>query len=273
MPDLTPSMVAVLLVCAATLLPAQSTAAQTLARRVLDESFDGKTLTDFGAAVLAANNVALVSGKGVNNSNAIRVDYRGSSRGGERVIVNYKLPPSLHYTLSFDVNFCSGFDFRKGGKLHGLGPASPVAGGNRVSPSRWSARAMFRRDGGLQTYIYSQNMKGRYGDVVIAKNFRFERGRYYALSLQVALNNPPSENNGYMRIYVDGALVADHRSIKYRSTETLDSHINTLMFNTFHGGHTADWAPRNADESYAVTCAYFDNYSVSPALTVKRRPG
>jgi hypothetical protein len=274
MPDLTPCMVAVLLVCAATfLLPAQSPMAQTLARRVLDESFDGKTLTDFGTAVVAANNVSLASGKGVNHSNAIRVAYRGNSRGSERVIVNYKLPPSLYYTLSFDVNFCSEFDFRKGGKLHGLGPARPVAGGNRISPSRWSARAMFRRDGGLQTYIYSQNMKGRYGDVVIAKNFRFERGHYYALSLQVVLNNPASESNGYMRIYVDGALVAEHRGIKFRSAETLDSHINTLMFNTFHGGHSPDWAPRQADGSYAVTCAYFDNYSVSPSLTVKRGRG
>src|SRR5690606_18664076 len=122
-------------------------------------------------------------------------------------------------------------------------------------------------------FPYTTLFRSRYGDVVIAKNFRFERGHYYALSLQVVLNNPASESNGYMRIYVDGALVAEHRSIKFRSAETLDSHINTLMFNTFHGGHSADWAPRKADGSYAVTCAYFDNYSVSPALAVKRGPG
>jgi hypothetical protein len=76
-----------------------------------------------------------------------------------------------------------------------------------------------------------------------------------------------------MRIYVDGKRVIDHRSIKFRSAETLDSQINTLMFNTFHGGHSADWAPRNADGSYAVPCAYFDNYSVSPSLAIKHEPG
>lgn len=273
MPVIPNYIMAVLLVSAVTGLPAQRTVAQTLAGHVLDESFDGETLTDFGAAVLAEKNVSLASGKGVNNSNAIRVDYRGNRRGSERVIVNYALPPSLHYTLSFDVYFCSEFDFRKGGKLHGLGPARPVAGGNRVSPARWSARAMFRRDGGLQTYIYSQNIKGRYGDVVIANSFRFKPGRYYALSYQVALNSPASEANGYMRLYVNGERVVEHNNIQFRSSETLDSHIGTLMFNTFHGGHTAEWAPRKADGSYAVTCAYFDNYTVVPSLVIKPVPG
>ena len=132
---------------------------------------------------------------------------------------------------------------------------------------------MFRRGGGLQSYIYSQNKKGRYGDVVIAKNFHFEPGRYYALTFQVGLNNPASVNNGYMRIYVDGSLVIEHHGIQFRSSESLDSQISTLMFNTFHGGHTAAWAPRNADGSYSVECAYFDNYAVSSSLEIKRDPG
>lgn len=254
--------------------PAQGPfAAGTSAASVLDESFDGRTLTGFGAAVIAEDNVHLASGKGVNDSNAIQVNYRGNRRGSERVIVNYKLPRSLQYTLSFDVNFCSGFDFRKGGKLHGLGPANPVAGGKEVSPSRWSARSMFRRQGGLQSYIYSQNKTGRYGEVVIAKNFRFARGRYHAISFQVVLNTPASASNGHMRIFVDGTPVVYHGGIQFRSTESPDSRISTLMFNTFHGGHSADWAPRNTDGSYAVDCAYFDNFSVYPSLEVKHAPG
>jgi len=245
----------------------------TSAASVLNESFDGPAMTGFGAAVLNDKNVSLAHGKGVNGSNAIKVNYRGNSKGSERVIVNYKLPRSLQYTLNFDVNFCPGFDFRKGGKLHGLGPANPVAGGNKVSPLRWSARSMFRRKGGLQSYIYSQNMAGKYGDAVIAKNFRFEPGRYYALSLQVVLNNPATASNGYMRIFVDGTPIVYHRNIRFRATRSRHSHISTLMFNTFHGGHTADWAPRNANGSYAVDCAYFDNFAAYPTLAVRYAPG
>jgi hypothetical protein len=241
--------------------------------RVLNESFDERTMTGFGAAVLTDGNVSLASGKGVNGSNAIKVNYRGNSRGSERVIVDYKLPRSLQYTLSFDVNFCSGFDFRKGGKLHGLGPVNPVTGGREVSPPRWSARGMFRPQGGLQSYIYSQNKKGKYGEVVIAKNFRFEPGRYYALTYQVVLNNPASASNGFMRIFVDGAPVIYHGNIQFRSTESADSQISTLMFNTFHGGHGPDWAPRNANGSYKVDCAYFDNFAAYPSLGVRVAPG
>lgn len=255
-------------------LAAQTTVvATTSSASVLKETFDEKTMTGFGKAVVDDDDVHLVSGKGVHGSNAIKVSYRGNSRGSERVIVNYKLPRSLQYTLSFDVNFCSGFDFRKGGKLHGLGPANPVAGGNEVSSPRWSARSMFRSQGGLQSYIYSQNMSGKYGDVVIARDFHFQPDRYYAITFQVALNNPASASNGSMRVFVDGTPVIYHDNIKFRSTESLDSQISTLMFNTFHGGHTDDWAPRNADGSYAVNCAYFDNFAAYPSLEVRYAPG
>ncbi len=238
----------------------------------LYETFDGNSLSGFGKAVLANKNVYLAKGKGVNGSNAIKVNYRGNRRGSERVVVRYPIPPSLYYTLNFDVNFCEGFDFRKGGKLHGLGPARPVAGGKKVSPVRWSARAMFRRQGGLQSYIYSQNMKGQYGDVVIARDFRFTPGRYYAITYQVMLNNPASASNGYMHIFVDGVPVIQHNHIQFRNTDSLESQISTVMFNTFHGGHTAAWAPRNANGSYAVDCAYYDNFSAYPALQVRPSP-
>ncbi|HEY4541012.1 MAG TPA: hypothetical protein VIG66_01400 [Noviherbaspirillum sp.] len=253
--------------------PIHDSPAAPSASRVLEESFDGITMTGFAKALLGDKDVLLANAKGVNGSNAIKVLYRGNDEGSERVIVNYTLPRALQYTLSFDVNFCSGFDFGKGGKMHGLGPANPVAGGNAVSAPRWSARSMFRREGGLQSYIYSQNMAGQYGDVVIAKDFTFHPGRYYAVTFQVVLNQPASASNGSMRIFVDGAPVIYHDNIRFRATDSLDSQISTLMFNTFHGGHSPDWAPRNADGSYAVDCAYFDNFAASPSLEVRAAPG
>lgn len=247
--------------------------AETTIAPAVKETFDGTTMTGFGNAVLDEGNVYLVSGKGVNGSKALKVNYVGNSQGSQRVIVNYKLPRALKYTLNFDVNFCSGFDFRKGGKLHGLGPANPVAGGNDVTSARWSARGMFRSLGGLQSYVYSQNMASQYGDVVIAKDFHFQPGRYYAITYQVALNNPATYSNGYMKVFVDGVEIIYHKNIKFRSTESLDSQIQTLMFNTFHGGNSSDWAPRNADGSYATDCAYYDNFAAYPALRVRTAPG
>lgn len=230
---------------------------------VLNENFDAADLSDFARALLAHENIDLAPGKGVAGSDAIRVQYIGNARGSERVIVNYPLPPATQYSLSFKVFFCPGFDFALGGKLHGLGPSQPVAGGNRVSPTRWSARGMFRRSGGLQSYVYSQNKQRRYGEVVIADGFRFQPGRYYRVTMQVKLNDP-HQANGVMRVLVDGQEVILHQGIEFRSSDAESAWISTLMFNTFHGGHDPEWAPRKAGGAYAVECAYYDDFVAAP---------
>lgn len=230
---------------------------------VLDENFDATPADGLMQALLAHDHVELVQGQGVDGSDAIRVLYQGNARGSERVLINYPLPPATGYSLSFAVRFCAGFDFALGGKLHGLGSSRPVAGGNQVTPARWSARAMFRKDGGLQSYVYSQNKQSRYGEVVIADDFRFQPDRYYEVVIQVRLNEP-EQNNGFMRILVDGEPVVAHKNIRFRSATSKDAWIGTLMFNTFHGGHGPDWAPRTAEGDYARTCAYFDNIVVAP---------
>jgi hypothetical protein len=232
----------------------------------VEESFDRNVTTAFGAAVVQDRHIRLEKGMGVNGSDAIRVDYVGNDQGSERVLVNYRLPQkSLEYTLKFDVNFCPGFDFAKGGKLHGLGPERPVAGGGRLDASQWSARLMFQDDGGLQTYLYHQDMRGKYGEALSAKGFRFQPGKYYSIVYKLGLNSPPERSNGYVRVYVDGKEVIRQEGLRFRASASPDSLISTLMFNTFHGGHNPDWAPRNADGSYAVDCAYYDNFSAYPS--------
>lgn len=236
----------------------------------VEESFDRNVATPFGAALVQDRNISLVKGMGVNGSDAIKVDYVGNKQGSERVLVNYRLPQKgLDYTLRFDVKFCHGFDFAKGGKLHGLGPMRPVGGGKPFDATQWSARLMFHRGGGLQTYLYHQDMEGRYGEAVTAKSFRFQPGKYYSIKYQVGLNNPPEERNGYVRVYVDDKEVIHQKGIRFRASAAPESLISTLLFNTFHGGHRPDWAPRNPNGSYAVDCAYYDNFAAYPKADYK----
>lgn len=231
----------------------------------VEESFDQNVTTAFGAAVVQDRHISLVKGMGVNGSDAVKVDYIGNDQGSERVTVSYRLPQkSPEYTLKFDVNFCKGFDFAKGGKLHGLGPERPVAGGENFDSSQWSARLMFRGDGGLQTYIYHQDMPGKYGQVAVAKGFRFEPGKYYSIKYQLRLNTPPEKSNGVVRVFVNEKEVIRQKDIRFRASAAPESLISTLMFNTFHGGHKPEWAPRNADGSYAIDCAYYDNFAAYP---------
>ncbi|GGW38338.1 polysaccharide lyase [Vreelandella hamiltonii] len=226
------------------------------------ETFDNPTFSSQGQSLVEHSRTQLAPGHGVNGSTALRVDYEGYERGSRRVVVSPRIDPALQYELSFWVQFCEGFDFARGGKLHGLGPASPVAGGNEPSADQWSARLMFRGDGGLQTYVYHQDMAGRYGDTRRAEAFQFTPGQYHHVRMQVDLNAPSSANNGQVLVWVDDALVIEHTGLRFRDVENDQSLIQRLMFSTFHGGSSPEWAPRDSTGAFKTDCAFFDDFSM-----------
>lgn len=226
------------------------------------ETFDSATFSPQGQAIVEHSRTHLAPHQGIEGSTAVRVDYEGYERGSRRVVVSPRIEPAEQYELSYWVQFCEGFDFARGGKLHGLGPANPVAGGNEITPAGWSARLMFRRDGGLQTYVYHQDMSGRYGDTKIASDFAFQPGRYHHIVMRVVLNDPAEVANGSVTVWVDDEQVIEHDELRFRDRLTEESAIQRLMFNTFHGGSSPEWAPCSEDGSYKTDCAFFDDVSV-----------
>lgn len=121
---------------------------------------------------------------------------------------------------------------------------------------------MFRGDGGLQTYVYHQDMLGRYGDTAVATGFTFQPGQYHLIKMRVSLNHPASANNGSMSVWVDGKLAVQHEALRFRDRVTPASNIQRLLFSTFHGGSSPEWAPRNDDGSYKTDCAFFDDLTL-----------
>lgn len=259
------------LIAAAAVLGLPACAAST--DNLLIATFDGRG-NAFSARIRRHPAISVVTGEGVDGSDAIRVAYEGYPLGSRRVIVTRALPSRwMEATLTYDVKFCDEFRFVKGGKLHGLGPENLAAGGLSVAPDAWSARVVFREDGGIGTYVYHQDLRGQYGEETTSGTFRFSRGRYYSVSLQVRLNDPPEAANGYARVFVDGAEVARHENVRFRATDGTRTLISSALFNTFHGGSTEDYAPRDDDGSFSTECAYFDNLAVYPRLVIKERPG
>jgi hypothetical protein len=238
------------------------------------ESFDKKNKTDFASKLEQHKDIEWVVGQGVNKSDAVLVYYRGNERGSKRVLLNTLLDDrALKAELKFSVKFCDNFDFVKGGKLHGLGPLKPVAGGNKVKPEQWSARLMFGKNGRLKTYVYHQGMAKKFGSAKVAKNFKFTPGQYYSISMLVQLNNPVSQANGSVVVSVDGKEMIEHKGIQFRAVNSKASEIQTLMFNTFHGGQNPDWAPKKADGSFDTECAYFDDFAVTSDPTlIQQKP-
>lgn len=229
---------------------------------VWHESFDSE-LSSIGLSIAQHPLVSPIDSSGIDGSRAIRVTYQGYERGSRRVVLSPVLPsPAMSYELSFAVKFCDGFDFAKGGKLHGLGPRNPVTGGRPITPQGWSARLMFRQSGGLMTYVYHQDMPTKYGQTKLAPSFRFRPGRYYLVAMRVTLNEPVIASNGKVEVWVNRTKLIEHTGLRFRATDGPDGMIQRLLFSTFHGGDSAEWAPRDAAGAYKEDCAYFDDWTI-----------
>ncbi|MCH8502489.1 MAG: hypothetical protein LAT77_11335 [Aliidiomarina sp.] len=232
-------------------------------RLLLEEEFE-QPGQPAAARLIAHRYVDFVPEQGVDGSGGIRVSYQGNERGSARVVRNVALAgASEQAELEFAVQFCDGFDFARGGKLHGLGPRQPVAGGNPVEPERWSARLMWRANGTLQTYVYHQDQPGRYGDTKTAPDFQFQPGEYYQVKIRVTLNSAADLADGSMQVFVDDQQLIDHQALRFRSQMSDASQIQQFLFSTFHGGSSPEWAPRDEAGEYKLDCAYFDQVRVT----------
>jgi N-sulfoglucosamine sulfohydrolase len=229
-------------------------------------SMDFESIPPGSAAgqLLEHEKLTLAPGAGVGGSIGLRAEYTGYDRGSERIVRHLFLPePALEYSLNYDVRFDRDFQFVKGGKLIGLGPAKHVTGGRPVVPGGWSARVTFKEGGAARLYTYHQDQPGQYGDrLPVEDPFHFEKERFYSVSLHVRVNEPADAANGFSRLYVDGDLVDSHEGLRFRGEDSEASLINKFMFSSFHGGHMPEWAPRDADGNYTTVYAYFDNISV-----------
>ena len=226
------------------------------------------------ARLLRHEQLELAPGKGVGGSVGLSAEYVGFERGSERIVATVPLPePGLEYSLNYDVRFEPDFQFVKGGKLHGLGPEKRVTGGRPIVPEGWSARVTFREGGGIKLYTYHQDMKRQYGDRgEPQRDFRFEKGRYYSVSLHVRVNDPPEASNGFSRLYVDGELIERHENLRLRGTGGEATLINDLLFSTFHGGHSPGNAPRDDEGNYTKVHASFDNMAVYKGRHIRTTP-
>jgi len=216
----------------------------------------------------------IVPGVGVDGSHGLRAAYEPFEQGTRRMVSKMPIPPALEYTLCYDVQFEEDFQFT-GGKLHGLGPRRTVTGGQNLNPAGWSARANFTRRESTTSYNYHQDQPGKYGAsaTVHDREFRFERGKYHAVSLHVRLNENPEEATGFSRVYVDGNLIASLEDVRYRGTDDADSLIQLFLFSTFHGGSTERWTPKDEDGNWVTVHALFDNFAVYPGEYVRESPG
>lgn len=210
---------------------------------------------------------------GVGGSKCIRVTYlpcnaeNPCGNGSQVIVFDEHIPPALEYTLNYDVMFEEGFEFVKGGKLHGFEPDDGGAACTLVDPYSWDSRIMFSNDdGALRIYYYHQDKVAICGDTVFPNppDPGFNLGQYYSVSLHTRMNDPATESNGFARLFVNGKLIAEKSNIRWRAVEGESTKITKFHFTTFHGG--GDWSYAPSKTVYAR----FDNFAVYPGEKIRQ---
>jgi len=190
---------------------------------------------------------------------SLRVTYpKGSLGPGEGGgVFRQKLTPLGSRSLSYRVLFEKGFDFRRGGKLPGLAGGKANTGGDKTTGDGWSARYMWSEGGNLTLYLYHLDQKTAYGDRFQLK-VKAIPGHWLQLEQEVTVNDPGNEN-GSIRIRIDGKLALDQQGLSLRGKVKPDvALVDQFLFSTFHGGGNKDWAPRRDSH------ARFDDFVLSP---------
>jgi hypothetical protein len=154
--------------------------------------------------------------------------------------------PLFSGCLTYEVAFDKGFDFVKGGKLPGLSGGNAPSGGADTSLG-FSTRYMWRTGGAGEVYAYVPDKSGKYGASVGRGAWTFVPGQWQLLEQEVVVNHI-GQNDGVLRVWVDGRLLINRTDMLYRVNSNVL--VTGLMFSTFFGGHDPSWASPKMQKAF-----------------------
>lgn len=186
----------------------------------------------------------------------LKVTYIPTSRGTKRLTAEVPLKqPVYRAQLSYKVRFGEGFEYVRGGKLHGLGGGELTSGCKTQSKKGWSVRVVWIEGGVPALYVYGQNRTMRCGTTYpIQTGFVFQRNVWHRVLLDVKLNSKPQAKDATVVLNIDGNELSRIENLQL--TGANDVLVDTFMFSTFHGGSNSTWSPTKR------VFAEFDNFEV-----------
>lgn len=188
-----------------------------------------------------------------DDANWLRINYATGQIGPEKCGVGWRWPIGKHETaeLRYTMRFSKDFDWVKGGKLPGLcgGPENVSGGRPADGTNGFSARLMWRRDGRGEAYVYHKNQPERYGESFsFPKDFHFPTETDIHVRLAVTMNTI-GKRDGSVRVWIalgeaKEQLMVERTDVEWRTVDTFA--VDSLYFETFHGGSDETWAPTRA---------------------------
>jgi polysaccharide lyase-like protein len=143
--------------------------------------------------------------------------------------------------LSYQMILPSDFDFNLGGVLPGVFGQSDHSD---QSNDRFLVRLAWHQVGATSATNFVTLDGKKYKQIADAEGFTIPRGRWVKIDQEVILNEPDQEN-GILRVWLDGALAIDKADIAYRVKPTLT--LTGVAADIFYNGEdVAGRAPADA---------------------------
>jgi hypothetical protein len=162
------------------------------------------------------------------------------------------LEPGKEYLLEYSVRFDTGWDFSRGGKLPGLAGATAPTGCVGTDGGGFSARLMWREQGRLIGYMYDIDKTEACG-TPLNTTYHFKINQWHKVKQRVKLNTARNRD-GEVQIWIDGAEQVNTK--RPLMAEAPTRRIDVVLFHSFFGGSTNDWAP-----SRDVTISFSEIYA------------
>lgn len=226
-------------------------------------SGDWRTRWQVGTqSAFGANNLqAIANGNATGNASALRVRFPAGSAspsvarsdnraiGGAQFLADGGVAPRDSMRLSYSLRFSDGFDFVKGGKLPGLFGGNAPSGGEKPNGTDgFSARFMWRSGGDGEVYAYLPTSTS-FGTSLGRGSWKFKPNVWHRLEQEVVLNQP-GQDNGSVRVWLDGRQVWQDNRLRFRTTDKLK--VDGIFFSTFFGGGDTSWAtPKDVSIDFA----------------------
>ncbi|GAC95629.1 alginate lyase [Pseudozyma hubeiensis SY62] len=169
-------------------------------------------------------------------------------------------------TFNYSVFFPAGYNFVMGGKLPGLYGGTEGCGGGNDASDCWSTRMAWRTGGMGELYAYlpqdRQNLTAMlqvppysyvnsdYGISLGRGSFNYTIGGWTNISQTITLSTNKSHPNGTVDITVNNVRAIYYDQVYWPAS------IKGILFSTFFGGATKDWA--TPIDQYS----YFKDFSV-----------
>ncbi|MGF1637374.1 MAG: polysaccharide lyase [Cyclobacteriaceae bacterium] len=203
----------------------------------------------------------------------LRAEYLANTAGGPNggFLFDKQFTGTEEAIMEYRVRFDKNFIWAYGGKLPGLGgtslsnngaiPAGCTQNMNSIE-NGFSARLMWRQSGEgkpvrLVAYMYLPNR-----DITkCGENFEIirdlQKDKWYTIRQHIKLNTP-GQNNGILKMYIDGQLELSMNNIMYRKSGKSNVKINAAIMNTYRGGAASDVRWHSPTTDYI----YFDDFKV-----------